>query len=131
MQAAASLYLQVILKEARALGPESELCCSILLVWLLTTMFVFFWGGGGWEEEMNINEYKEKTIEILDVCILNFGGFPAVLLNLCRRFLLQPLRQVSKTCQPLATEVGIGLEHVAARWNLVELQEVLKQKSGD
>ena len=93
--------------------------------------YVCFFLGGGWEEEMNINEYKEKTIEILDVCILNFGGFPAVLLNLCRRFLLQPLRQVSKTCQPLATEVCIGLEHVAARWNLVELQEVLKQKSGD
>lgn len=126
MQAAASLYLQVILKEARAPRPESELCCSILLG-LLTTMFVFL-GGRGMGGR---NEYKQKTIEILDVCILNFGGFPPVLLNLCRRFLLQPLRQVSKACQPPATEVGIGLEHVAARWNLVELQEVLKQKSGD
>jgi len=127
MQAAASLYLQVILKEARA--PRARVRVVLFnFIGAINHYVCFFWGGRGMGGR---NEYKQKTIEILDVCILNFGGFPAVLLNLCRRFLLQPLRQVSKACQPPATEVGIGLEHVAARWNLVELQEVLKQKSGD
>ena len=85
---------------------------------------LFFLGGRG---GMGGNQYKinkKKSIEIFRCVHPQFWWVSSC--PICRRFLLPPFRQGSKTFQP-PSEVGIGLEHVAARWNLVELQEVSRR----